>query len=558
MKRLFHLFPIVGIFLLFGCTSPLSRTLDDVEGYISEHPDSALKTLRSIDTYSISRKADRAKYSLLHAMALDKNYIDTTDLAVINPALDYYGKHKDKSGNREAMSQYYAGRICTNAENNAGAMLYLNQALENLDSTDFLYRGLTYTAIGNVYNTNRDVWEELKYRKLAHVAFERLGDENYLDISRNLLAMSYHNNKEYKTSDSLQSLIHVGRDSTRQIALLAMRRQADNALCFAEPEYGKAISLYEYLMSRNFPLALEDYCEYAYALVMTGNRERADGILSQVERVSPQNAQSYYWRYKTAKALGKTTEALDLLDHVVDESNKIVSKQIKQSASKAQAAYYKLKSEQNESKASNYKLRLALLSLLSLAAVSAIVSIHAVKNRRLKDKMDMLHTTVEESEKLLAEYTKKNEGLQEDFKNLRGTFVSIYQEQFKEIGKNFNLYSSQGDQVAYEKSYEKLKKSIDGIISDLREDTKNQKTFEKRIDRDLDGVITKLRTDFPEFKDNDIRFISYMLSGFDTSFMAIILGLSKENVRLKRHRYRNKILSNEGKNSGLYRMLFGK
>ena len=69
------LFSLIGI--MSSCErSSTSILLDDVESYIQERPDSALAVIRGIDTLELRTDADKAKYSLLHVMALDKNYID--------------------------------------------------------------------------------------------------------------------------------------------------------------------------------------------------------------------------------------------------------------------------------------------------------------------------------------------------------------------------------------------------------------------------------------------------------------------------------------------------
>lgn len=47
--------------------------LDDVDSYIRECPDSALKVLRTVDPRYLHLGKLRARYSLLFAMALDKN-----------------------------------------------------------------------------------------------------------------------------------------------------------------------------------------------------------------------------------------------------------------------------------------------------------------------------------------------------------------------------------------------------------------------------------------------------------------------------------------------------
>lgn len=57
-----------------------------------QRPDTALALLKKLDREKLKNLRTRAKYSLLYAMALDKNGIDTTDLSIISPALEYYGK----------------------------------------------------------------------------------------------------------------------------------------------------------------------------------------------------------------------------------------------------------------------------------------------------------------------------------------------------------------------------------------------------------------------------------------------------------------------------------
>ena len=72
-------FPFLLILVLgtFSCSNRnTAEMLKDIESYIQERPDSALVEIQSIDTTSLNTRELRAKYSLLHAMALDKNYIN--------------------------------------------------------------------------------------------------------------------------------------------------------------------------------------------------------------------------------------------------------------------------------------------------------------------------------------------------------------------------------------------------------------------------------------------------------------------------------------------------
>ena len=74
--RNFLLFTFAVLFFL-SCTSKnIERTLNDVESYIRERPDSALTVLDSIDRDLLKSRKLRSHHALLFAMALDKNYID--------------------------------------------------------------------------------------------------------------------------------------------------------------------------------------------------------------------------------------------------------------------------------------------------------------------------------------------------------------------------------------------------------------------------------------------------------------------------------------------------
>ena len=62
----------VAALLLASCASRnAAAILNDVETYIQQRPDSALATIRAIDTTTLTTRSLRAHYALLHAMALD-------------------------------------------------------------------------------------------------------------------------------------------------------------------------------------------------------------------------------------------------------------------------------------------------------------------------------------------------------------------------------------------------------------------------------------------------------------------------------------------------------
>ena len=138
------LITLLSVALASSCANhEVKRLLTEAESLMQDHPDSALSIIESIDTAALMTKAQRADFSLLHAMALDKNYIDTTDLRVIAPAFRYFRNHG--SDQNKMRTLYYQGRIYINADDYSNAVISLNNALEYAQGEEYLDKGRIYT-----------------------------------------------------------------------------------------------------------------------------------------------------------------------------------------------------------------------------------------------------------------------------------------------------------------------------------------------------------------------------------------------------------------------------
>lgn len=133
----FGIKPFCVFLCLFGlicaCTtenSTYTNELNKAESLMEDKPDSALKILQDLRTDFFNSKREKARFSLLLSMALDKNYIDKTDFAVLQPALDYF---LEKGTPDEMLKTlYYQGRIYLNQEEYGYAMDSFLKAEENV------------------------------------------------------------------------------------------------------------------------------------------------------------------------------------------------------------------------------------------------------------------------------------------------------------------------------------------------------------------------------------------------------------------------------------------
>lgn len=561
---------IISVFVLFiSCDNRQTKSLlQDVETYIQERPDSALRVLRKVDSLTLNTKALRARYSVLFAMALDKNYIDTTALSILEPTVAYYekfGSPKDKM-----LSYYYLGRIYSNRKDYPNAVIFYSQALRESSEYDYYHRGLIYAASADAYNASFNDEEELRNTILAYECFEKIGDKD-LDLSLYKVAQAYHNNERFDVADSLYSLVYSGKDSTSRLALYAMEDLVSNDLYQEKQDVERDLELLEYVAEHRGNLSLESYYEYAYLLLLAGKESEAENILSQLSNREA-NGKTMEIRYRIAECKGQNEEALALLKSMLSHQNDVVKKKLAQSVFKAQSDYYRLTAEVSEQKSTIANQRSVIILIAGLMMAGLLYIVFMKRKTALIREKDRLAQAVEESEKLLEtvrnrakqekeerdkdifDLKSRNERERDKIKELRDMYVSLYQKRFYEIGKYYDAASSHRLESIKEKAYHDVISSTQALFEEIASGSEGQKKIEARINADLDDIVSKIRSDFPKLKDEDIRFICYLIVGFDTSTISFLMDITKENVRVKKHRLREKLNGYSGPNETLYRL----
>lgn len=568
MNRFVIIFLLMS-FLLVSCDNRQTKSLlQDVETYIQERPDSALRVLRKVDSLTLNTKSLRARYSLLFAMALDKNYIDTTALSILEPTVAYYerlGSPQDKM-----LSCYYLGRIYANRKDYPNAVIFYSQALRESSADDYYHKGLAYEALANAYSASFNTEEELRNAILAHDCFDKIRDKN-LALSRYKIAQAYHNNEQFDLADSLYSSVYSGLDSTSKLAFYAMVDQVSNDLQREGPDVERDLRLLEYVAEHRGNLTLTSYYEYAYLLLLIGNKSTAENILSQLSEID-ESVETMEIRYRIAKYEEHDKEALTLLKGLLLYQNDVVKKQLAQSVFKAQSDYYRLTAEVSEQKSTIANQRSVIILIASLMMAGLLYIVFMKRKTALIREKDRLAQAVEESERLLEtvrnrakqekeerdkdifDLKSRNERERDKIKELRDMYVSLYQKRFYEIGKYYDAASSHRLESIKEKAYHDVISSTQALFEEIASGSEGQKKFEARINADLDDIVSKIRSDFPKLKDDDIRFICYLIVGFDTSTISFLMDISKENVRVKKHRLREKLNGYAGPNETLYRL----
>ena len=148
-------------------------------------PDSALVVLENIPASSVKGKEAAARYALLKSIALDKNYIDTTNFDVLQPAIDYY--IKNGKPDEKLRTYYYQGRIYQNQGDDDSAMRsFMNGCDLRHGVTDSLLLAHTLVAQGTLY------FKQYKINDFVHYNMEAA--KLYKTIGKDILAIKSYTN----------------------------------------------------------------------------------------------------------------------------------------------------------------------------------------------------------------------------------------------------------------------------------------------------------------------------------------------------------------------------
>ena len=198
MKKtsLYFIPTLVVLTSLLGCTTQqdFGDRLLSIESYIDERPDSALAALDTLRSEKIRGRKDKAKFSLLYSMALDKTDCELTTDSIIAPAVDWYSRHG--SPDERLKAYYYQGRIYENAGDFESAMESFLKAEKYAGQVkDCSAAGRLFFAKGRIYLSLFDLESAISNIKSAgYYSLKGGNTDNYvqslLDISNMHLMLS--------------------------------------------------------------------------------------------------------------------------------------------------------------------------------------------------------------------------------------------------------------------------------------------------------------------------------------------------------------------------------
>ena len=193
MKNNLYVFFLFFITGLMSC-SHHSGLYEHAEKIMSQHPDSVLTLLSTIQDVNDLSEKDRAMYYLLLTEAENKTYVKPTSDSLITIAVEYFDKTEDWE--RKAKAWYYKGRVNQDLGDVLHAQDYYLKVLQEEDKIDDnALLGRINNSMGMLY-TYQEVYERaIPYQQKALEYFEIMNDsigQSFVlrDIGRNLTALN--------------------------------------------------------------------------------------------------------------------------------------------------------------------------------------------------------------------------------------------------------------------------------------------------------------------------------------------------------------------------------
>lgn len=503
----------------------------DVESYIMERPDSALSVLDTMNRALLVTDRLKAHHALLHAMALDKNYIDVTDDSIANVAVNYYSRKGPEK--YKARSLYYLGLSYYYAKDYDNAIIEFSKAGKVAEKCDSLYWGFVNVLQAKTYAKTYNSIEELRCLEKACMIYASINEEYYVKVAKLYLSQSLSNNgRNAEALDILNKLLS-DNNLDRRVRKSALITFAFIKATIENPDFDIVNKIYSELLSEGETSSMEykDYWAYAYALSNCGRERESQGIVSQLLQVDTSTT-AYYWQYLIEKYKKNYSSALSLLEKSVTSNNIEVNEVLKQSLAISQRDYYESQLQIAEYKAHNRKMTILFGVISSFFVLGLIYWVVSAYARRLREEKEYYLNYADEISRQL-EASKH-----EDYPELKRKYIELYKSKFEIIGSLYEKYTLfDGKNNSEHAIYEK----VSAMVEDFRNDYSNKEQFESILNENMDNIVSRFRTEVPKLKEIDYSIFCFMLIGFDPTTISHLLNTTMNVIYIRKSRMKKRI-----------------
>ena len=527
--------------------SQVEATLNDVESYINDAPDSARTALRTMDTTALRTKHQKARYALLRTMAQAKCYDDITAPGLLDDA-SWFDRHG--SPDEKMKLWYYRGRIQSDLGNVNDAAIAYSRAepfAEKVQDQHAL--GLLYFSQQAVYKSVYNRAKEQEYSEKAIDLFKRI-DDPLTGPSLGMLAMVYHGQQKWALADSVYREAMPYFEVIPALASGYLSDYATMKVLQPKTDPEGAVALLNRYLELNGSFGINEAGVYAYAQELLGNREIADAIIPELRSAEGTDAYTArIWLTRIDMHRGDYKSAFWEQAETYREESEYVQKTLEDSVTQAlrdDAA------RQAEKARANLRYTLILFGGVFFAFLSLVLLLILRKRKVQADRdrlVDLREQMQEEMEKVQAENVEKTQLLsgQEDriremeelVAKERDAFTRDRVNRLRQLGElRSTFWWRERGGMREADAIQRIKKEFSYVF----QTDDDGAAMVQHLDEELNGSVSQLREALRlGRKPKDVLFLCCCILDLEPEMIAEIMDTSKANVYEKRSRLRARV-----------------
>ena len=528
------------LLLLVACASPeVDKRLADIEQQMQSQPDSALAHIQELSLqHRITHPRQRAWHALLHAQALDKNFIDSTNDSIINIAVEYYDKYG--SSEERGTAYYYKSRICENNGWYEDALAYSVKAEEELSQTDnFNQLALTLANRADFYITQYRFNEAIDLYYKAIELYKKCNNTRNIVYAHLSLSHFYMVNDCRHVATAHIDTAHMLTDGTDKELLFLIESYRASLYEFYN-EFDTALYIFTSAL-KNFPEHqpnIDDYFLLARYYHSIGLNDSAlyylDNYYEPLCSTHAGLTALSLLKSDIYKDMGDDDSAYEFL--LKYTSDKIESGILEQNKSIPELEN-KYKSQILKEKNKNLQQKITsivIFSLLLIALITLLTIFLILRSKHTKTHYEYLYASI---------VTEQN-SMKDKYNDIHQLLENKAKEYNNELGKRIDLLQKIVNLSSiYENNKELFYKECRSYINLC---SNNKDSFIKDIryiTTSLYGdVINSLTKRFPNLSNEEIDLCCLICLGFNNNHLRILFNHSHiQSIYSKRSRLRQKL-----------------
>lgn len=472
---------------------------------------------------SCSTGLDTQMSAVLDKVEEDLGYVNTVGVEDMAKMTGWFERRGDDS--QKARAWFCLGRSQFNDRAYSAAIVSYTRALEYAGKAGDPYReGLICRDMARISGASGNASDEILYLARASEAFKAAGlqgefQRTLLEIGQTQAASGKHEAAEEIFKSVLYDS-HEMRDTLLEARCL--ESYASLAVSKDIPDPALAIDMLGRAADDlGYPLSSSDKGILAYSYSLAGKQKEAWGWLSEAKASAETDediADADFREYQIASRSGDSARALKALERVTEYGDKAQSAALEEAVSASQREYIQGQSDIQAEKLRAARLRMWLLALAALLAVGAVavayVFYRSEQRRLLEEEIaerDRYMTIAEDLRNRLAQ--------KEDKKSQEPGFEAL-----ERLCEQYYIYEGT------ENLQPRILKEVKSIVEGLRSDKKVRKNLEDTLDARHDGVMTKLRAEFPSWREEDFQLYSFTAAGFSSTTISALMEKEKSVI----------------------------